>query len=289
MNIVAKRPRDRMFPDFVVIGAMRAGTTSLHTMLAKQPGICLPAMKETDYFIRGKNYKRGEAWYRSRFANPELCCGDVSPNYAKRDAFREVPELIHEANPDVKLLYVVRDPVERALSHYRHSYLIGSNAMPEPGELLGSEIGNHILNTSRYAWQMEQWLELFSEEQIMLVDFDKLVSDTDTEMEAISRFLDVEFTSAGTAENNNSSKELGATPDWWVKLRDSKMGNNLRAILPRDVVQTAKKIVTSAGASKARTSPDFVKPVLDNIREVLHPDTVRLRDMTGHNFAHWSV
>ena len=102
-----------MPPDFIIIGAMRAGTTALADLLSRHPEIGMSRLKETDYFIAEKNFSRGPVWYQSLFPMDRPIRGEASPNYAKSDVFAGVPQRIHAARPDVRLIYIVRDPVER--------------------------------------------------------------------------------------------------------------------------------------------------------------------------------
>ena len=277
----------RPLPDFAVIGAMRAGTTSLQKMLSAQSGICLPGMKETDFFIASKNHSRGTGWYQSRFDNRAAMCGDISPNYAKRDVFPEAPALLHAANPAARLIYIVRDPVARALSQYNHAWLTGSE-MPDPAALLDSEAGEHIINTSRYHWQVQPWLDLFSEDQLLIVDFDDLVGQTEQTLSCIGRFLDIDLRGE-QAERSNSSAELGRMPAWWMDLRESALGAQLRAILPGNVAGKIKSLAAGAAGSEQRTPPLFPEPVINALREVLAADAAALRRDTGLPFQTWSV
>lgn len=278
---------DRPLPDFAVIGAMRAGTTTLQKMLAGQPAVCLPAMKETDFFIASKNHHRGAGWYESRFDNRHALCGDISPNYAKRDVFPEAPSLIHAANPAARLVYIVRDPVARALSQYNHAWLTGS-AMPEPAALLDSEAGEHILNTSRYHWQLQPWLKLFPQDQLLIVDFDDLVRQPRIAVPAIGRFLDIDLTAA-PLEQSNSSAELGRMPAWWMAIRESALGAQLRAMLPGGLAGRIKSLAAAAGPAEGRTPPAFPEPVINALREGLAADAAALRRDTGMAFETWSV
>ncbi|GGD02138.1 sulfotransferase family protein [Aquisalinus flavus] len=278
---------DRPLPDFAVIGAMRAGTTTLQKILTGQPGVCLPAMKETDYFIASKNHRRGAGWYESRFDNRHALCGDISPNYAKRDAFPEAPSLIHAANPAARLIYIVRDPVARAISQYNHAWLTGSE-MPEPAALLDSEAGAHILNTSRYHWQLQPWLKLFREDQLLIVDFDDLVEQTEPTLACIGTFLDIDLRGSQAAQSN-SSAELGRMPGWWMGIRESALGAQLRALLPGGLAGRIKSLAAVSGPAEGRTPPAFPAPVIDALRAVLAADAAALRRDTGMAFENWSV
>ena len=203
---------------------------------------CLPEMKETDYFIAEKNYARGEAWYQQLFGSPDSLCGDVSPNYSKRDVFPEVAARLHAANPDARLIYIVRDPVARAISHYGHSFRMGQD-LPEPEALIGSDAGQHILAASRYAYQLEPWLDCFPSENFLLIDFDELTGRTDQVLALTCSFLGLAAPGPESmiTASKNSAEDLAALPGWWLRLRETGLGDRLRAALPRPLTRTAKK------------------------------------------------
>jgi hypothetical protein len=112
-------------PDFIVIGAMKCGTTTLYRMLAEHPDIGMSRDKEPDFFIVEKNFRRGPQWYSDQFDHSARLHGEASPNYSKAEAFAGVPERIRSHCRGVRLIYAVRDPVVRFLSQYRHSWVIG--------------------------------------------------------------------------------------------------------------------------------------------------------------------
>jgi hypothetical protein len=100
-----KDPRE---PTFLVIGAMKAGTTSLHRCLSNHPDVFMSAPKELDFFE--KNWSRGWEWYRSQFQAGDVAMlrGESSTNYAKYPRFGGVAGRIHRSLPDVKLIYLLR-------------------------------------------------------------------------------------------------------------------------------------------------------------------------------------
>jgi hypothetical protein len=111
--------RKRALPDFLIIGAIKGGTTFLRTLLSEHPQIRMPA-GEIDYFNREYNYKRGELWYRSHFplrnkvAVGELV-GEKTPTYLFSI---DAAERIQKDLPNVKLICLLRNPTDRAISHY---------------------------------------------------------------------------------------------------------------------------------------------------------------------------
>src|SRR5436190_12136822 len=101
-----------MLPHFVVIGAMKAGTTSLWHYLRAHPRVYMPRIKELRYFQKGGALSRGLAWYEAQFAaaEPGQLAGEASPGYTKYPHQTGVPERMAAVIPDARLVYVVRDP-----------------------------------------------------------------------------------------------------------------------------------------------------------------------------------
>lgn len=127
--------RARVLPDFVIIGAQRGGTTSLYNYLADHPSVGRALTKELRYFDVG--YEQGPAWYRSRFptsANLAVrarrhgagIAGEASPDYL---FYPLAPRRLSEVVPEAKLIVLLRDPVERAWSHWWHQTRRGHEAL----------------------------------------------------------------------------------------------------------------------------------------------------------------
>src|SRR3954452_21113023 len=113
------------WPNLLIIGAHKAGTTSLHRYLDIHPEVRMSEHKELAYFCGPTNdpllvsrRHLGEAWYRANFVGSVAVHGESSTPYTFYSVVRGVPQRIHGAIPDVKLIYIVRDPVDRLISHY---------------------------------------------------------------------------------------------------------------------------------------------------------------------------
>lgn len=118
-----------MLPTFIVIGAMKCGTTSLYYALDAHPEIEMSDRKETDFFIRARNYRRGTDWYEDRFPASGQARGECSPNYTKAHLFPRVARRMHDLVPDVHLVYMVRDPIDRIVSHYVGNRAVGATGI----------------------------------------------------------------------------------------------------------------------------------------------------------------
>ena len=179
--------RRRPLPDFLVIGAQKAGTTALYAYLRWHPGITGPSWKEVSFFDR--HWWRGEAWYRGQFPlrAGERLVGEASPSYLFHPL---APERARSLVPDVRLVALLRDPVDRAYSQYQHEVALGreplsfEDALAAEDERLLGEIERLVVDPrafsrawwdhsyasrGRYAEQLERWLAAFPREQLLVV------------------------------------------------------------------------------------------------------------------------
>ena len=161
-------------PGFIIIGAMKCGTTSLHEYLNAHPALFMSKKKELDFFVEEENYGKGLDWYRGWFPDDGTLCGESSPNYTKRHLFKGVPERIHALLPDAKLIFVARDPIERLLSHWAHAIAFGRRTA-NPQRTFGQKREEHnFVRTSEYDDQLAPYLDLFSRDRILVLTAEDL-------------------------------------------------------------------------------------------------------------------
>ena len=195
-------------PEFLGIGVQKGGTTTLQRLLEQHPDLYLPKQKELHYF--SLHYGRGEAWYRQQFAEARVDqrCGEITPYYVFHP---EAPARIHALLPQAKLILLLRDPVERALSQVAHSMRLGLEPLgleqalvAEPERLQGAEAvlasanGRHqshqehsYLARSRYEIQLEHWLRFFPREQIFLRRSEELFEQPEQLWVELLEFLQI--------------------------------------------------------------------------------------------------
>lgn len=161
-------------PGFLIIGAAKCGTTTLYQYLARHPSIFMPEAKEPQFFSDGAVYHRGEAWYRSLFsaARDDQICGEASTTYTRWPHTDDAAPRIARLLPDVRLIYLMRHPVERAYSHYAHHMRFGVTMTFE--EAL--EDSSVYVDCSMYMRQIERYLRYFPRDRILPI----LLSDLKT-------------------------------------------------------------------------------------------------------------
>jgi hypothetical protein len=115
-----RKPHAAM-PNLIIIGGLKCGTTSIHHYLGLHPEIQMSKPKELNFFVTELNWDLGLDWSASRFDDRFKVRGESSPHYTNLPRFTGVPERIKEHCPDARLLYMVRDPIKRILSHWVHA------------------------------------------------------------------------------------------------------------------------------------------------------------------------
>ncbi|KAB2653893.1 MAG: sulfotransferase domain-containing protein [Verrucomicrobia bacterium] len=184
-------PKGRL-PDFVVVGATKAGTTSLDFYLSLHPEIFMPRPKEAWFFMDGthrSNWHRGEDWYQSLFKTTKRLCGEATPAYSQWPSRPRVAERIHRLMPGAKLIYLVREPLARLRSHYLMEARIGLTHLPFP-DYIGAF--PHAMDASRYGTQLRNFLRFFPLHRIHLVESSRLATDTRETVREVFGFLGVD-------------------------------------------------------------------------------------------------
>jgi hypothetical protein len=172
-----------------VIGAMKCGTSSLHYYLGLHPEIEMSREKELNFFLQAHNWPLGLEWYRSWFSPERKVRGETSPGYTAYPQHDGVPERMHALLPHAKLIYLVRDPIDRLISHYLHNVTEGketrtfADAMRDPA--------NPYLQRSRYAQQLEQYLAFYPMSQLLVLKQDDLRLRREATLERAFSFLGV--------------------------------------------------------------------------------------------------
>ncbi len=177
-------------PTFVIIGAMKCGTTSLHSYIGEHPDVFVSDPKEVDFFSHDKNFVRGVDWYFAHFVTDKSVRGEGSPNYLKRHLFPKAAERLASLLSDARLLCLVRHPIDRLVSHYVHAVIQGRETRPLPHVLADeSPFTKMLLDTGRYEYQLEPWLDAFPRAQFWFGTTEQLAQDHAGTMRSVLAFL----------------------------------------------------------------------------------------------------
>jgi hypothetical protein len=253
-------------PNFLVIGAMKAGTTSLYHYLRAHPEVYMPSVKELDFFVEEGNWRRGPKWYQKQFQSAPtgtVAVGEASTRYTRYPLLAGVPERIAAHLPHVRLIYVVRDPIERIRSHYEHRVRAGSERAPIDQAILSNPT---YLDCSRYSMQVEQYLQRFPVEQLLIITAEDLRNSRQKTMRRVYGFLGVQSDYVPATLD----QEFYRTDD---RATYSPTGWQLRRVLKRTfpASKRAKELVDSV-------IPRFLGGLLSHRRSEAHLPSLELTD-----------
>ncbi len=271
-----------MLPDFIVIGAMKAGTTALFQYLVKHPQVSMPWRKELDFFSNEANWAKGIAWYEEQFDNaaPGQRVGEASPNYSKRHSWPETPKRMAEVLPDVRIIYMVRDPIARMQSMYLDMLHYGG----EVRSMNEAAIDHDYRTTSSYGWQLVPYVQTYGADRVLVETADRLRADRDAVLDRVFRFLDVDpavMPEVGPIEANRSDE----------KRIPNQLGRRIRrsrpwAVDPRrhDLPRWRKALLLRQSSHEAaRLSPAKRR----ELEEFFTPDLHRLQSMVEVDLSYW--
>ena len=288
---------DRRLPTFIVIGAMKGGTTSLFHYLDEHPQVHMSPLKEVDFFVEESNWGRGFDWYARQFdgAGPgATAIGEASTVYTKYPQYRGVPERIRTHLPDVRLIYVVRDPIERLRSHFQHRTLVGSERRPLAEAL---EADPTYIDTSRYGMQLERYLDHFPREQIHVMTSEDLRSRRAETLRDVFGFVGVDpsFVPPSIEQELYRTEERAQYPSvaWKVrKLAKRVVPHSKRAkelvdsLMPRLLGRRGAPATPEGASRKTITIPD---ELTDTLRTIFAEDVAMLRRSMPADFDGWGL
>lgn len=186
-------------PEVFLIGAQKAGTTTLAHLLAQHPDICVAKNKEPHYFTGNSN--KNLAWYRQQFPNYEnALCIDASTSYSfaplsennsykAKKCFYDIPRRVHDLNPQAKFIYLLRDPVARTYSSYWHSFNTGREHRSFKQAIAQDYF---YLDVSDYYSQLTLWLEYFPLDSFLFLLFEEMKQNPQQTFNDCCQFIEID-------------------------------------------------------------------------------------------------
>jgi len=272
-------------PDFLIIGAQKAGTTWLRALLRQHPDVYMPG-REIHFFNNKRNYRRGVDWYKRRFllAGSATHVGEKTPGYMWTNADAVSTDLpnshrrVAEVLPDVKLIAIIRNPVDRAISAYNHHLTRGR--IPPRLSMDRLLFGDHtdlcrrhgILSTGIYEQQLRDYLEIFDRDQLLVLTFEKdVVENPERGIQKTCSFLDLALNFAPDAPSKarhvHSFSKARAHLNYWLPIP-------FALTWPVDLISTPWK----------RSAPAAVR---DRLRNFYAPHNERLYTLLGRRIEQW--
>jgi hypothetical protein len=203
----------RILPSFIIIGAKKCGTTSLFHYLSEHPNIGAPTWKEISYF--NNHFRKGNLWYKSFFPisipnseSQDLITGEATASYIGNP---QAPQRIASTLPNVKLIVLLRNPIDRAYSHYHHTKRIGrenldfedaiaseelrlekiENKSQESGFNYHKAYNYTYLSSGKYAEQLKNWFNLFNKQQLLILKSEDFFDRPEAIYQQVINFLNL--------------------------------------------------------------------------------------------------
>ena len=276
------------FPDFLVIGAMKAGTTTLYRDLLTNAHVFMPDTKETDELTHDDVLTdRGRVQFAKHFerAQADQICGEASTSSSKLPDFPGVPERALEIiGPDLKIIYLVREPVARAVSHHHHDYCF--RLKPANFEQSLSSYRD-LIQYSQYHMQIRAWLAHFDLNQIMVIPFEEYTKSRRDTISAVSQFLGIPAQPEAIEQErvfNDTTKDKRIAVGTWARLAKNPIYRNLiRPWLPLELKDKLRNAMLP-------NYPDKQLPTVESVERIIEAvagDAEELRVLLGRDQPFW--
>lgn len=265
-------------PNFLCIGAMRAGSTLLYDLLKSHPDIYVPPYrKEVRYF--DQNYDRGQSWYESFFEGADRqLVGEVTPTYLYSD---EARHRIKEDIPDVKLLVILRDPVKRAYSNFKHAYLKKNTETESFKDFL--EKRPDVWQRGQYYHYLNKWFEVFGKDAfcvLFLEDIDR------ASLKRLAQHLDVDEEGFDASVLTSSSHSSFVPISQSLYSAFNNAGKWLRKKGMDEVVETLRPVLDTILASD-KDFPALQDSDRRQLQAYYKQDVEALETLLGRNLPFW--
>lgn len=275
-------------PNCIIIGVAKCGTSALHDYLDLHPEISMSNPKELSFFSEARGWQYGLEWYKSHWPTPNKIMGESSPSYTYDPDWREVPKRIRETLPEVKLIYMVRDPIARILSHYQNMYRKRLEVRSLREALCMPTVSESVyVRDTRYYTHLSHYLQFFERSQMHVVILEELAADPQATMQGVFAFLGVDdgFYHEAYAQPMNESA---------AKRRESDLGLALKALRRSAVLARVPIPQFAADLYKVLLKRPVRRPVLDEaLRQeliyALEDEMRRFRMLVGKDLDYWSV
>lgn len=286
--IAFRKTKRETLPNTIVIGAQKCATRSLHYYMGLHPQISMARAKELEFFVLEKNWDKGVEWYKSNFSGEAQVRGEASPNYTNYPFFDGVPERMYSLVPDAKLIYILRDPLERIVSHYVHFYANGIEDRTISNALVNLE-NNDYVSRSQYFMQVEQYLSYFPASNILIITLEDLMHHRLETLQTVFRFLNVNASfQSQQFQRIKHPSNLKRRNNWLGQFMARTFGTTVIDRLPPKFRWKIKLILYRPFSHKIER-PQLDEGLQAQLMAYLKDDINRLRDFTGRSFESWCV
>jgi len=282
-------------PNLFIIGAMKSGTTSLHEYLDTHPQIVMSQEKEPGYFVEELGLHKGEEWYRTRWeldGGAYRYLGESSTHYTKLPVLQGVPERLFRYNPQARLIYIMRNPFDRVVSHYWHALRDEHHGGELRSLLKAVKEDPGYLAFSDYAMQLEPYFDRFGRDAVLTLTFEALLEDPQRELDRIYRWLDLPAhpigEKSGKAHNQKPSEVIAVAGAGILnRIQYSNTWDRISPLVPAWIKNFARKQAYRTVAE--REVEKDIPRLREAVAELQRRQIDHLKRLLGRDFPEWRV
>lgn len=295
-------------PNFLIIGSAKCGTTALASILDSHPDCCMSRPKEVSYFQDtvdfkpNQNYQKGWSWYKSAFEhfNGEPLIGEATPSYSDRSRSPSTAKRVFEFNPGMKIVYMVRNPLERQISAWKMQYAFGMDkstpskieeqwALDGFTDWMERQRGVNQWDTVCYYFQLKAYLEYFPKSQVAVSYLEDWKINQEKEIVRLFSFLGLDYNRYDKTkkEQRNASTERKIQRNSMRLLLQNGPVKCLIPLVPKVVREALKEklLHKSIKVPPAIIGEDLLSDFLDYVEH----DSMELHRFTGKPENFWKT
>jgi hypothetical protein len=260
-------------PDFMIVGAMKCGTSTLAVQLSAQAGVFMTDPKEPNFFSDDAVFARGHEWYEALFAAapPGAIRGEASTHYTKLPTHPQTLERMTAMLAAPRIVYLIRNPLQRLVSHYVHEWTMGVMR----GSLAESlEDFPELVDYGCYGHQIRPYVEAFGHDRVLVQTLEEMERDPVAVLERTARFIGLEGSvvwQAERARDNVSAERIRRFPLQDLLIDNPVAARLRRALVPRAVREWVRR------SRQMPERPQIPKSRLPSLIEVFCEDHHVLR------------
>lgn len=289
-----------MTPNFICLGAQKAGTTTLHDILKQHPEIYLPDRKEAHFFDQPERYQKGMEWWINEFFssyNKEPIMGVITPEYLY---YSEVPKrILNNLGSDIKFIIILRHPVDRAYSHYLMSKRRGFENLSfeksiemEAARLEQNEFNrNHFsyIDRGHYAIQIERYTDLYPTKNILFLSFEHNIKiNLEDTLQRIQIFLGVTPLPLNTSIKSNVASETKSKRVQNIIKNDHFLKRIVKTVIPKKMRSVIKQRMTKINSQSIGEQGRLNKGIRNNLFQRYYANEIaKINKITTLDFGYW--
>ena len=277
-----------------VIGAMKSGSTTLHEILNRNPDIYMSTEKEPGFFVPEIWKSRRPEEYYSLFcqAGNAMYCGESSTHYTKIPTYEGVPNRIHDYNGNARIIYIMRDPIKRLISHYHHAvrdlYFYGETR----SILRAIREDPMYIAYSDYSMQIKPYIELFGTKHVYTLTLEQLIAAPNKTVKAIFNWLsvtpDIDLDNTITANKAPLIYTRAKGTGYLNRFRYSGVWEAFYRLVPKPIRQLCVRLAETKAEGIAISEKEITE-LKDHLIPIFQKKMNELRVITGREYNEWKL